>query len=117
MIMGKSTSPQREVAGWVFQGNPELFDIDVYFSRQTFIYWRCPRFSEHIQLGMPVFFKRSGPGGGIIARGEVAELPTGRDGIQYPAFLAKIFGGMSLVTMLPWSESNSLNCVRREMMG
>ena len=48
--------PQRDVVAWVFQGNPSLYDIDTYLSRQTFIYWNCPILSELMKIGMPVFF-------------------------------------------------------------
>jgi hypothetical protein len=27
---------------WIFQGNPNRFDIDDYLSRYTYIYWSAP---------------------------------------------------------------------------
>ena len=32
--------PQRDVVAWVLQGNPEYYDIDQYFTRQNYIYWK-----------------------------------------------------------------------------
>jgi hypothetical protein len=66
--------PQRYVAAWVFQANPTLYDLDEYLSRHTFIYWNCPKFADQVQLGMPVFLKRSGSVGGIVAKGRIVAL-------------------------------------------
>src|SRR5262245_21385256 len=79
--------PQRQVVAWIIQGNPNLYDIDTYFSRQTFIYWNCPLYADQMQIGMPVFFKRSGPGGGLIAFGTIAELPKPSREVERPASL------------------------------
>lgn len=80
-------SPQRNVGAWVFQANPDLYDLDQYLSRHTFIYWHCPKFGEQAQLGIPLFLKRSGPGGGIVAKGTIAELPVLKDRVEKPEFL------------------------------
>lgn len=79
--------PQRNVVAWVLQGNPKLYDIDKYFARQTFVYWNCPQFAELMQIGMPVFFKRSGDGGGLIAYGKIAELPKPIAELSRPDFI------------------------------
>ena len=108
---------------WVFQGNPEYYDIDRYFTRQDFVYWNCPKFADQMQLGMPVLFKRSGPENGIIALGEIAEVPKLISQIDRPEFsgsdlwtsepdetIPKVGIQLSDVRltiergMLPWSE-------------
>lgn len=78
---------QRNVVAWVFQANPKIYDLDQYLSRHTFIYWNCPKFADQVQIGMPVFLKRSGPGGGVVARGTIAELPVAREQVARPEYL------------------------------
>jgi len=79
--------PQREVKAWVFQANPKYFDLDQYLSRHTYIYWSCPQFASQVQAGMPMFLKKSGPGGGMVAKGTIAEMPVPADRIRHPEFL------------------------------
>lgn len=79
--------PQRQVVAWVFQANPRLYDLDQYLSRHTFIYWNCPKFADQMQVGMPVFLKRSGLGGGIVAKGTIGELPAPKDRVEHPEYL------------------------------
>lgn len=79
--------PQRNVAALVFQANPALYGLDEYLSRHTYIYWNCPRHAEQVKRGMPVFLKRSGHGGGIVAKGTVAELPSPKSQVAKPEFL------------------------------
>lgn len=80
--MSKSVPPQSEAVGFVVQGNPATYDIDRYLSRQTFVYWRFPHFSDLAAVGMPVFIKRSGQGGGLVALGRLAELPAPADEVK-----------------------------------
>jgi len=79
--------PQRDVVAWVLQANPQRYDLDQCLSRHTFIYWFCPKFVEQMRVGMPVFIKRSGAGGGIVARGTMAELPVPRKQVKRPEHL------------------------------
>lgn len=76
--MSKSV-PHRDAVGFVVQGNPAMYDIDRYLSRQPCVYWRFPHARELASIGMPVFIKRSGKGGGLVALGRVAELPAPPD--------------------------------------
>ena len=64
------------MAGWVFQGNPKIFDMDDYLSRYTrLIYWRTNRYVDQIGLGDSVFIWRAGAQAGVVAVGRVTELP------------------------------------------
>lgn len=81
--MTNSVPPQRNAAGFVVQGNPAKYDIDTYLSRQPFVYWRFPHYGELAAIGMPVFIKRSGPGGGLVALGRLAELPASPENVAW----------------------------------
>lgn len=85
-ISEEATPPQRNSAGFVVQGNPKKFDVDAYLARQPYVYWMWPQ-NHAVQLGMPVFIKRTGPGGGLVARGVIAELPTMVDELAHPDLL------------------------------
>ncbi|MEQ8209818.1 MAG: HNH endonuclease [Lacipirellulaceae bacterium] len=118
-----SSPPQREVAALVLQGNPKYYDMDAYFSRQTFVYWNCPKFADQATVGLPVLFKRSGSDSGIVAVGAVEEVPKPIDQLNHPEMLggdlwsgeaadASLKVGVRLDDvrlsvdngMLPWSE-------------
>lgn len=65
------------MAAWVFQGNPEKFDLDDYLARYPeLIYWRTPRYAKNIAVGDVAFIWRSGVNAGAVAWGEVVEEPT-----------------------------------------
>jgi hypothetical protein len=78
------------IQGWIFQGNPDKFDIDDYLSRYPLrTYWlNQGYYNDRISIGVRVFLWRAGGKGkaesGIIAIGEVVELPTPRKDVQYP---------------------------------
>lgn len=70
---------------WIFQRNPDRFDIDDYLSRYSQrIYWRTNRYIKEISAGDPVFIWRTGKEGGAIAIGQVVETPTPAQGVKYP---------------------------------
>jgi len=75
--------PQRNTAGFIVQGNPSRFNIDAYLASQPYVYWRWPQHREAVKLGMPVFIKRSGKGGGIVASGVIKELPAAPDMVAH----------------------------------
>ena len=65
---------------WIFQGNPEVFDIDSYLAASAgLITWRVARYAEHIEPGDTVYIWRSQGDqpqmAGIVAEGTVAEPP------------------------------------------
>lgn len=77
---------------WIFQGNPEKFDIDGYITDRKYIWWslRQMHFEKEVRTGDEVFLWRTESGhpgsGGLIARGVVIGPPTMRtdeDAKQY----------------------------------
>jgi hypothetical protein len=65
---------------WVFQGNPDVFDIDGYLAAAVgLITWRVARYADQIEPGDTVYLWRSQghePSlAGIVAEGTVVELP------------------------------------------
>ncbi len=76
------------MAAWVFQGNPEKFDINDYVARYPeLIYWRTPRYAKEISVGDRAFLWRSGPEAGAIAIGTVVEPPTRGSAVRHPEAL------------------------------
>lgn len=73
---------------WIFQGNPNRFDIDDYLSRYTqLIYWRTNRYVKDVSVGDPVFMWRSGAEAGVIAVGQIVEAPTPANEVKHPEVL------------------------------
>jgi len=65
---------------WIFQGNPEIFDIDGYLSATAgLITWRVARYADQIAPGDSVYIWRSqgqdASLAGVVAEGIVAEHP------------------------------------------
>jgi EVE domain/HNH endonuclease len=76
------------LAGWVFQGNPEKFDVNDYLARYPeLIYWRTPRHAKEIAVGDRAFLWRSGTEAGAIAIGTVVEPPTRGSAVRHPEAL------------------------------
>lgn len=64
------------MSAWIFQGNPNVFDMDSYFhSKPGRITWLVTRYRNEIKQGDKVYFWRSagkaGADSGVIASGEV----------------------------------------------
>jgi hypothetical protein len=77
-----------DMATWIFQGNPNLFDIDDYLTRyQQLVYWRTPTQRNSIALGDRAFMWRSGDSSGIVASGVVVELPAIESQLKHPEAL------------------------------
>lgn len=73
---------------WIFQGNPNRFDIDEYLSQYpVLIYWRTNRYKKLIEIGDQVFIWRAGSNAGVIAEGEVVEIPILENEVRYPEAL------------------------------
>ncbi len=70
--------------GWLFQGNPDRFDIDDYLSRYSRIYWSAPRHQKQLRVGDRCLLWRAGPDAGAVAVGHIAEAPTPRGKVQFP---------------------------------
>lgn len=91
-VVGRSASSLAlkgcALASWVFQGNPEKFDIDDYVARYPeLIYWRTPRHAREISVGDRAFLWRSGKNAGAIAIGTVVEPPTRGSTVRHPQAL------------------------------
>jgi hypothetical protein len=52
---------------WLFQGNPDRFDIDSYLNSRTEFCWTVNQHRKHIKAGDRVYIWRSGNDAGIIA--------------------------------------------------
>lgn len=73
---------------WIFQGNPNQFDIDDYLSRYTqLIYWHTNRYVKDIAVGDRVFIWRAGAEAGAIAAGYIVEAPTPARYVKHPEAL------------------------------
>ena len=74
---------------WIFQGNPKYFDIDDYLSRYpTLIYWRTPKHDREIRLGDRAYIWRAGARAGLVAIGEIVELPVERSQVRFEEALS-----------------------------
>jgi hypothetical protein len=67
---------------WIFQGNPNRFDIDDYLSRYTYIYWSAPTNQKEFEIGDKAFIWRSGAQAGLVAIGIIKEKPTPRKDVS-----------------------------------
>ena len=56
---------------FVFQGNPNKFDIDDYLTRYPNIYWSVSRLGREIRIGDQIFICRSGVSAGALRGGGV----------------------------------------------
>lgn len=66
---------------WIFQGNPEVFDIDGYLAASAgLIKWRVTRYADQIAVGDSAYLWKSqgedASSAGILAEGTIAELPA-----------------------------------------
>jgi MoxR-like ATPase len=66
-------TPQRT---WIFQGNPELFDIDGAVAGLSELSWLVNQHRDVIRRGDQVFLWRSGPNAGIVAVATVLQDPA-----------------------------------------
>ena len=68
---------------WIFQGNPNLFDVDRYISTRQEIRWSVRQYPDRLRIGDEVLLWRSGADGGVIAR--CTALSTAESGIPEDA--------------------------------
>jgi EVE domain len=65
---------------WIFQGNPEYFDIDGYFATNPARFvWRVTRYADTMRPGDRVFIYRTGPAArtaGVVAEAEIIGAPA-----------------------------------------
>ncbi len=75
---------------WIFQGNPNRYDVDDYLSRYSqLIYWRTNRFIKDISVGDTAFVWRAGSEVGAVAIGTVVEVPTPAHSVKHPEALGE----------------------------
>lgn len=86
-ITPKKSAGPRSV--WIFQGNPNRFDIDDYLSRYTYIYWRCPKHRSDLRVADPCIIWRAGAAAGVVAVGRVAEAPKALKDASFPECLGE----------------------------
>lgn len=58
---------------FVFQGNPNKFDIDNYLARYPYIYWSVPVLHNEIRIGDQIVIWCAGDFAGAIALGRKTE--------------------------------------------
>lgn len=79
-------SPPAEAKIWLFQANPEVFDIDRAISEEPEMTWVVRQYRKDVRAGDRVYIWRSGPEAGVIATATVLtdpeELP-GEGGSPY----------------------------------
>lgn len=61
---------------WIFQANPDLYDIDRALERLDTIRWRVPQYTSEIRPGDVAALWRSGAESGIIGVARVMGAPT-----------------------------------------
>ena len=62
---------------WIFQGNPDLFDIDGYLAiHPTRFVWLVTRYADEMLSGDRVFIYRTGAEAGVIAEAEIIGAPS-----------------------------------------
>lgn len=70
---------------WIFQGNPDKYDIDEYIARSPeLVYWSVPKFKAEIAVGDRAYIWRSGVEAGAIASGKVVEAPVPANQVKHP---------------------------------
>ena len=72
---------------FVFQGNPNKFDIDTYLDEYPFVYWSVPKLSGEMRIDDQIVIWRSGSLAGAIAHGRITELPIERMNVNNPEAL------------------------------
>jgi MoxR-like ATPase/predicted RNA-binding protein with PUA-like domain len=73
-VRGLTTSST--VAGaWIFQANPDLYDIKSALQTLTEQTWLVTKFKEEIKVGDKVYLWQSGSEGGIVGLGEITAPP------------------------------------------
>ena len=72
MALAEST----DLGHWIFQGNPEHFDINTYLKNRTEATWTVRQSKNQITEGDRVLLWRSGADGGVIADGVVISKPS-----------------------------------------
>ncbi|MBY5162088.1 EVE domain-containing protein [Salsipaludibacter albus] len=63
--------------GWIFQANPNHYDIDGALAKLDAIDWRVPQYTSQVAVNDPVVIWRSGKDAGVVGLGRVLDPPRG----------------------------------------
>lgn len=63
---------------WIFQANPQAYDIDAALREIDQIWWRVPQHTSEVQAGDEVALWRSGSEAGLVGVGRVLTQPQAR---------------------------------------
>ncbi len=97
------------MSSWIFQGNPDKFDVDEYLRKTDYVYWSVtwPAHQKQMAIGDKVFIWRAKGKmkavSGLVAFGSIAEECTGRDKVKKPM---KIYD--SLWNLGPQEEASEI---------
>lgn len=79
------------MAAWMWAGSVANYPMLQYLARHKYIYWSTPKLRGEIELGDVAYIWRHKKGSdlppGVIAIGEVIELPKLKEEIRHPEYL------------------------------
>ncbi|MFZ2493497.1 MAG: EVE domain-containing protein [Thermoanaerobaculia bacterium] len=110
---------------WIFQGNPDDFDLDAYLKPGADVLWtvRQKHLADRMHVGDRVYFWRSAGkkrgNAGVMASGTITEPPRLRPEDEVSVQLWKSDGGADLdlrVSVKVEAVSNSKQVVKREWL-
>lgn len=64
---------------WIFQANPDRYEIDGALRELDEIWWRVPQYTDEIHIGDRVVVWRSGSDSGVVGLGRVLSEPAERE--------------------------------------
>lgn len=83
----ESPPPPDEASVWLFQANPNVFDIDRALSEEPELTWVVRQSRKKIRQGDRVYLWRSGPEAGVIATATVLTDPAEMPGVGDSPYL------------------------------
>jgi hypothetical protein len=63
-------------SSWIFQANPDRYDIDAALKDLDIIHWAVPQYTHQISAGDDVVIWRSGPESGVVGAGKTLAPPS-----------------------------------------
>lgn len=64
------------MAAWIFQANPQAYDIDSALAELSEIWWRAPQYTAELRPGDVVAIWKSGKQSGVVGVGRIASEPS-----------------------------------------
>ena len=81
------------MSSWIYQGNPDRFDIDSYLENNSLIYWSVTNHHEQVKLDDTVYIWRAAGSkkaiSGVVAMGLISEECKPKLAVTYPSLLGK----------------------------